>query len=78
MLPGVGSCRHDRALQDCPRRRTLFDILERQLQLVDGGVELLRRLPELHPAQLRQLRLQLVDHEQMGGALCARAAISSA
>ena len=69
MLPGVGSCRHDRALQNRPRRRALLDILERQLQLVDGGVELLRRLPELHPAQLRQLRLQLLDHEQMGGRL---------
>lgn len=69
MLPGVRSCRYDRALQDRSRRRALFDILERQLQLVDGGIELLRRLPELHPAQLRQLRLQLLDHEQMGGAL---------
>lgn len=72
MLPGAGSGRHDRALQNRPRRRTLLDILERQFQLVDGGIELLRRLPELHPAQLRQLRLQLLDHEQMGGALRPR------
>lgn len=72
MLPGLGSCRHDRALQNRTRRRALLDILERQLQLEDGGVELLRRLPKLHPAQLRQLRLQLLDHEQMGGALRPR------
>lgn len=67
-LPGVGSCRHDRALQDYPRRHAVIGIFKPQLQLVDGRIECLRRRTALHPAQLYQLRFQHLYHEQTDGA----------
>ena len=43
------------------RRRTLFEVLQLQLQLRDLSFDLLRRSAELLPPKPRQLRLQPLD-----------------
>ena len=50
----------------CGARQCRFarlEILERELELGDLRIELLRGAPELHPSQARQLQLQLLDLE---------------
>ena len=44
-----------------PRRFAFLQILQHQLELLDLGVELLRRAPELHPPQLGELGFVLFD-----------------
>lgn len=43
------------------RRFARLEFFERELELRDLRIELLRGAPELHPSQLRQLQLQLLD-----------------
>jgi hypothetical protein len=55
-----------------PRRFAFLQILQHQLELLDLGVELLRRAPELHPPQLGELRLVLFDPKPGVGQLGPR------
>jgi hypothetical protein len=43
------------------RRGAFFKIFKLQLELLDGTVDLLRRVSELPPPQPRKLHLQLLD-----------------
>jgi hypothetical protein len=45
------------------RRRTDFELLERQLQLGNLGIELFTGTPKARAAQPRNLQLQLLDQQ---------------
>ena len=55
----------DACLPGLRRGLVFLDLAQRQFELVDRRGELFRRRAELHTAQLGQLRLQLLDHQQM-------------
>jgi hypothetical protein len=61
-----GSGRGSRGRRFAGHRRARLQLRQRQLELGDLAIQLLRRAPELHPAQPHQLHLQLLDLQRLG------------
>ncbi len=66
LTPPGHAGRRGRGRRRDPRGLTFFQIFEQQLELPDLGGELLRRAPELHPAQQRQAAQLGVAARELG------------